>query len=102
MISSEVDQYIRHEMNRRRHELTEILQRHGVANAKLHLVKGDPSDAVPKVVTKVQPDLLIMGTICRTGIPGFIIGNTAERVLSAVQCSVLVIKPEGFVSPVTL
>jgi nucleotide-binding universal stress UspA family protein len=30
-----------------------------------------------------------------------VIGNTAERVLDAVDCSVLVVKPEGFVSPVT-
>jgi nucleotide-binding universal stress UspA family protein len=45
-------------------------------------------------------DVLVMGTVCRAGIPGFIIGNTAERVLDAVDCSVLVVKPEGFVSPV--
>jgi nucleotide-binding universal stress UspA family protein len=41
-----------------------------------------------------------MGTVCRTGIPGLIIGNTAERVLDVVDCSVLTVKPEGFVSPV--
>jgi hypothetical protein len=30
----------------------------------------------------------------------FIIGNTAERILDTIDCSVLVVKPEGFVSPV--
>ena len=49
-----------------------------------------------------QIDLLVMGTVCRTGLAGFIIGNTAEEVLSALNCSVLTVKPEGFVSPVTL
>jgi nucleotide-binding universal stress UspA family protein len=31
-----------------------------------------------------------------------LIGNTAEEVLGAVDCSVLTVKPQGFVSPVTL
>ena len=43
-----------------------------------------------------------MGTVCRTGVAGFFIGNTAEKVLSEVNCSVLTIKPEGFATPVTL
>lgn len=33
---------------------------------------------------------------------GFFIGNTAETVLAQVDCSVLSVKPEGFVTPVTL
>ncbi|MEA2079293.1 MAG: universal stress protein, UspA, partial [Pseudomonadota bacterium] len=33
---------------------------------------------------------------------GFLIGNTAEEVLNQVDCSVLTLKPEGFVTPVTL
>jgi len=40
-----------------------------------------------------------MGTVCRTGIAGFLIGNTAENVLNDVDCSVLTVKPEGFASP---
>jgi nucleotide-binding universal stress UspA family protein len=43
-----------------------------------------------------------MGTVCRTGVTGFLIGNTAEKVLNNVDCSVLTVKPEGFVTPVTL
>ena len=43
-----------------------------------------------------------MGTVCRTGIAGFFIGNTAEKTLQQVDCSVLMVKPEGFVSPVTV
>jgi nucleotide-binding universal stress UspA family protein len=47
-------------------------------------------------------DLIIMGTIGRTGIPGLLIGNTAETVLGQVDCSVLTVKPEGFDTPVRL
>ncbi|MCK5394532.1 MAG: universal stress protein [Gammaproteobacteria bacterium] len=61
---------------------------------------------VPKAIIKLAKskaiDLLVMGTVCRTGLAGFIIGNTAEKVLSEVNCSVLTVKPEDFVTPVTL
>lgn len=36
------------------------------------------------------------------GVGGFLIGNTAEEVLNQVDCPVLTVKPEGFVTPVTL
>jgi universal stress protein E len=58
--------------------------------------------AIVKLVKSKKIDLLIMGTVCRTGVAGFFIGNTAEKVLSEVNCSVLTVKPEGFVTPVTL
>jgi nucleotide-binding universal stress UspA family protein len=45
-------------------------------------------------------ELLVMGTVCRTGVAGFLIGNTAEGVLDQINCSVLTLKPEGFKTPV--
>ena len=77
-----------------------LLARHLVTGYQLHLLKGDASIVIPQLVTKLNVDVLVMGTVCRTGIPGFIIGNTAERVLDAVKCSMFAVKPEGFVSPV--
>ena len=41
-----------------------------------------------------------MGTVGRTGVQGFFIGNTAEEILNQVECSVLAVKPPGFESPV--
>jgi len=43
-----------------------------------------------------------MGTVARTGVPGFITGNTAESILNQLECSVLAIKPAGFVTPIEL
>ena len=68
----------------------------------LHLIEGDPEDCIPELVVEQGIDLLVMGTVCRTGIAGFLIGNTAEEILNQVDCSVLTLKPEGFVTPVTL
>ncbi len=68
----------------------------------MHLVDGNPVVRIPELVLSEDIDLLVMGTVCRTGIAGFLIGNTAEVVLDQVNCSVLTLKPEGFVTPVTL
>jgi nucleotide-binding universal stress UspA family protein len=43
-----------------------------------------------------------MGTVARTGISGFLMGNTAETILNQIDCSVLAIKPPDFQTPVTL
>lgn len=52
---------------------------------------------------RTQPiDLMVMGTIGRGGIAGVMIGNTAERLLSQLSCSLLAVKPKDFVSPVRL
>jgi len=42
----------------------------------------------------------VMGTVGRVGLPGLLIGNTAETILGRVGCAVLAIKPEGFQTPV--
>lgn len=96
----EVDQLVRAESNRCRNEVLSLLKEHRIEGAQLHLVKGEPGEEIPQLVADLGIDLLVMGTVCRTGIPGLIIGNTAEQVMDRVDCSVLVVKPEGFVSPV--
>lgn len=64
--------------------------------------KGNPDGVIPDFVTQSDIDLVVMGTVGRTGIPGFFIGNTAEEILAHIDCSVLAIKPPGFESPVTI
>lgn len=67
---------------------------------EIFLIKGEPSSAIPDTVEQLGADLLVMGSISRTGLTGFVIGNTAERILRQLECSVAVTKPAGFVSPV--
>lgn len=65
-----------------------------------HLLCGAPSIAIQEVVERRAADLLVMGSVSRGGIAGLLLGNTAERLLDRVQCSMLTIKPHDFVSPV--
>jgi nucleotide-binding universal stress UspA family protein len=67
-----------------------------------HLPKGSADKAIVRLAKEMRVDVVVMGTIARTGIAGFIIGNTAETILDQLTCSVLAIKPPGFVSPVRL
>ena len=68
----------------------------------LHLPQGDAQKMIATLATGLQADLVVMGTVVRTGVSGFIIGNTAEAILDQLECSVLVSKPPGFVTPVKL
>ena len=78
-----------------RYDLKEI-QHH------VHLVRGRPESTITQMVDENDINLIVMGTISQTGIPGFFIGNTAEYVLTQVNCSVLTLKPAGFVTPITM
>jgi universal stress protein E len=69
---------------------------------RLHLPKGSAKRMIPVLAAELQADLVVMGTIARTGVSGLIIGNTAEAILNQLSCSVLAIKPPGFSTPVKL
>ncbi len=57
-------------------------------------------DAVERVVNHVadslKVDIVVMGSVARTGLAGWIMGNTAEKVLLHLESPVLVLKPEGW------
>jgi nucleotide-binding universal stress UspA family protein len=67
-----------------------------------HVLQGWADEVISEFAEQHQIDLLVMGTVCRAGIPGFLIGNTAEKILHRINCSVLALKPDGFISPVQL
>ncbi len=75
---------------------------YGYLSPQLHLRQGKARQEIPALAEELGADLVVMGTVARTGIPGLIIGNTAEAILSQIDCSVLAVKPEGFTTPVTL
>lgn len=82
--------------------LNEFLMQYQNQQYQKHIVEGKAGRVIPEFAEQHQVDLVVMGTVCRTGIPGFFIGNTAEKILHRIDCSVLAIKPDGFISPVQL
>jgi universal stress protein E len=70
---------------------------HGV---QVHVVDGPPDEAILKAIDDFQIDLVVMGTAGSSGISGFVVGTTAERLVSHMKCSVIAVKPSGFQCPV--
>ncbi|MEM8949416.1 MAG: universal stress protein [Pseudomonadota bacterium] len=81
-----------------------LLQRYPLSEIdhELILPRGLPQQEIVKQVGLRDVDLIVMGTVNQTGIPGLLIGTAAETVLEAVQCGVLAVKPDGFATPVSL
>ena len=71
------------------------------AAVQIHVLKGEPAEEIQKLANDVNVDLIVMGTLGQRK-KGLLIGNTAENILNSVYCSILAIKPEGFVSPFAL
>jgi nucleotide-binding universal stress UspA family protein len=67
---------------------------------RVHRPRGNPEQEIPRLAEDLEVDILVMGTVARTGIPGFGIGNTADNILADLKCSLLALKPNGFVSSV--
>ncbi len=57
------------------------------------MLEGEPSEAIPNLCDELGADLLICGTVARHGIPGLLLGNTAERIVNRVNCSILAVTP---------
>lgn len=67
-----------------------------------HLIRGDARLSIPDLAETLQADLVVMGTVGRSGIQGLLMGNTAESVLPSLQGSVLTVKPPAWESPIRL
>jgi universal stress protein E len=73
-----------------------------LAGVRLDLLKGDATTIIPEYVVAHGIDTVVTGTSARAGIARLVFGNTAEGLLKRAPCSVLAVKPDGFVSPVRL
>ncbi|MEO0347712.1 MAG: universal stress protein [Pseudomonadota bacterium] len=72
----------------------------GAHEPERHLIEGAARTVVPQLATTIDAQLVVMGTVGRTGIPGYFIGNTAETILGRIDCAIMAVKPLGFLSPV--
>jgi len=84
-------------------QLNQFLQQHDASagDQNVHLIKGEAADVIPAFAKQNGVDLIVMGTVARSGAAGVIMGNTAERILNRIECSVMALKPDTFVSPIT-
>ena len=85
-----------------RDHLDALLKTCSICPSATHLLCGDPDEVIPEFAVREGIDAIVMATSSRGGIPGLLIGNTAERILDRVTCDIVVVKPKGFITPVSL
>ncbi len=71
----------------------EAVGRYGIPRSRTHLVCGEPAIEIPAVARSLHAGLIVMGAVSRSALKRIFIGNTAEHVLDAAKCDVLVVKP---------
>lgn len=94
----------RHHEVRRQALMQEVLGRLGkeagdFLKTRVELVKRPVSPGIRAVARRLQADLIVMGTVARTGVAGLLMGNTAETILNQIGGSVLATTLPGFAAP---
>ncbi len=72
----------------------------GGPEVRSHFVDGVPSRVIVDFARDLAADVTVLSTLNRVTVSGLLIGETAENVFRQIECSVLALKPHGFVSPV--
>lgn len=71
------------------------------ASIQVHQSWGKPWQEIRRAAKFQAADLVVIGTVGRSGVQGLLLGNTAEKILDTCNCSILTVKPDGFQSPLT-
>lgn len=65
----------------------------GVATARVHLDRDEPVRGLPAHARRLQAGVVVLGAVSRGLIARWLMGATAEKVLDALSCDVLVVPP---------
>ncbi|MGR5131725.1 universal stress protein [Vibrio alfacsensis] len=96
-----LDEQVEAEKTTHRAALDALIDKSGIkGDTVIHHIHGTPDDEIPHWVDEQNIDVLVMGTVARSGIQGLLVGNTAENIFQTINCSLVVLKPSDFVSPI--
>jgi len=80
-------------------QLDVFSKKFGFSDSAVHLIEGQAEYAVAEYASQIDAELVVLGTIGRSGFSAAIIGNTAEHIIDQLECDLLAIKPDGYISP---
>ena len=72
----------------------------GQFEGKMRMVNGEPASAIPRICGEESIEVVVMCSASLNHPIQRFLGSTVEAILYNLPCSLLVVKPEGFVSPV--
>ncbi|KLV07276.1 universal stress protein UspE [Photobacterium aquae] len=78
-----------------------LRHKHGLPEEQTHVLEGLPEDIIPQMAADLDAKIVVLGTTGRTGLSAVFIGNTAEHIIDQLNCDLLALKPDGYVSPLS-
>jgi universal stress protein E len=84
-----------------RERLCHLAARHAIPSARVHVRFGRIRDALPALARELRAEIVVMGAVSRSVIGRAIYTQTAEHLLEALGCDVLVVKPSNFRCPIS-
>lgn len=82
--------------------IREIALRHGIGDENVHVEFGQIDASLPVFAREQRAQVVVTGAVSRTSAERALYCHTAARVLDALECDVLVVKEEGFRTPVSV
>jgi len=82
--------------------LESLVARAGVALTGCHLLGGVAHDALEQLAQRLPADILVAGSMSRSGLQKALVGDTAEWLLRHLPCDLLIVKPAQFANRVPL
>ncbi|WJG07616.1 universal stress protein [Aliiglaciecola sp. LCG003] len=76
-----------------KNKMAEFVKDNGLENdTSVHVVAGLPQNEITSIAKKLKTNLVVIGNVGRTGIKGFIVGNTAEKILNRLSVDALIVR----------
>lgn len=63
----------------------------GIERSRAHVGDKSPEELVVQLANEMDNPLIVIGSIARSGVPGVVVGNTAERILDRSPADILTV-----------
>jgi universal stress protein E len=78
------------------HAFASLVKPLSLPKTRQHMRPGAPVEELPLLAEEIGASVVVMGAVSRSAVKRLFIGNTAESVIDALSCDVLVVKPVDF------
>lgn len=88
----DVKQYERKHRAAAEEKLAEVVSEADIPDVQMHVTVGLPEKMIPHCANDLKAEMVIMGSMGRTGLSSMIIGNVAEKVMHHLRTDSLIIE----------
>jgi nucleotide-binding universal stress UspA family protein len=64
-----------------------------IGDAQIHVGQGPAELLIPQLADELKVKLVVLGTVARSGLKSFLLGNTSEQIIGRLTTDVLVLPP---------